>query len=518
LFKIYDGRDKFYQWDLDRALIVEDPSITEVHFCNRTDSCSLICETFEEDGLTLVAVPNILLTTDWKIHVYAYDGKHTKHEECYEVISRTKPADYIYTETEVKNYEQFVNDLEALKVDVEEIKENGVGSKINIVNSYGKSSIAQTPEKDYYTIANPHLNLSELDYTNLPDNIKFELEYDDKNNVVGVRGVKVGAFGDFSTILGSKSQATGKRSVAEGSGCIAAGKDSHAEGCDTIAYGTEAHAEGWGTIAIGSQSHAEGTSTVANGKYSHAEGDGTLAEGYAAHSEGYLTEAVGKTSHAEGNNTIANGSHSHAEGYFSQALGEVSHAEGHTTHANSDYSHTEGVETQANGKGAHAEGHYTQANGEYSHAEGETTKAIGNYSHAEGFQSQATANYSHAQNYHTIASGYASNATGWETEASGNASTALGKGTVAKGQYSLARGRYNVIDDAGDYVDIVGNGDVLEDGTIWRNNCYTLDWYGRGWFKRTVEAPDGFILKSPNGTRYQIKVDNSGNLSTTKLV
>ncbi len=105
MFKIYDGREHFYQWDSDRKLIVEDPTITEVHFCNRTDNCSLVCETFVEDGITLVNVPNILLQTDWKIHVYAYDGSYTKHDECYEVKSRTKPADYIYTETEVKNFE-----------------------------------------------------------------------------------------------------------------------------------------------------------------------------------------------------------------------------------------------------------------------------------------------------------------------------------------------------------------------------------------------------------------------------
>ena len=108
MFKIYDGREHFYQWDLDRKLIVEDPSINEVHFCNRTDNCSLVCETYVEDGITLVNVPNIILQTDWKIHVYAYDGKHTKHDECYEVKSRTKPADYVYTETEVKEWERVV--------------------------------------------------------------------------------------------------------------------------------------------------------------------------------------------------------------------------------------------------------------------------------------------------------------------------------------------------------------------------------------------------------------------------
>ena len=110
MFKIEDGRECFYQWDLNRRLIVEDASITQVHFCNRTDSCSLVCETYVEDGITLVNVPNILLQTDWKIHIYAYDGAYTKHEECYEVVRRSKPADYIYTETDVFSVEKIVDE------------------------------------------------------------------------------------------------------------------------------------------------------------------------------------------------------------------------------------------------------------------------------------------------------------------------------------------------------------------------------------------------------------------------
>ena len=42
MFKIYDGRSEFYQWDLNRKLIISDPTIDEVHFCNKTDNCSLV--------------------------------------------------------------------------------------------------------------------------------------------------------------------------------------------------------------------------------------------------------------------------------------------------------------------------------------------------------------------------------------------------------------------------------------------------------------------------------------------
>lgn len=114
MFSIYDGRDSFYQWDLDRKLIVEDSSIKEVHFCNKTDDCSLVVETYEENGKTLANVPNILLTSSWKIRVFGYTGDFTKYEECFKVNARSKPADYKYIETETKSNEEIIAMLDSM--------------------------------------------------------------------------------------------------------------------------------------------------------------------------------------------------------------------------------------------------------------------------------------------------------------------------------------------------------------------------------------------------------------------
>lgn len=122
MFKIYDGRNQFYQWDIDRKLIVEDAEITEVHFCNRTDDCSLVCETYVEDGLTVVNVPNVLLQEDWRINVYAYNRNYTKFTKQFDVVKRSKPADYVYTETEIKNYDDLV-------ARVDQIEQNGVSEE-----------------------------------------------------------------------------------------------------------------------------------------------------------------------------------------------------------------------------------------------------------------------------------------------------------------------------------------------------------------------------------------------------
>jgi hypothetical protein len=119
MFQILDGREHFYQWDSERKLIVLDKDITEVHFCNRSDTCSLVCEVYDADGMRLVNVPNILLQDDLRINVYAYDKQYTKHSQCYKVIRRTRPADYAYTETEIKRYADLEERISALE-------ENGV--------------------------------------------------------------------------------------------------------------------------------------------------------------------------------------------------------------------------------------------------------------------------------------------------------------------------------------------------------------------------------------------------------
>jgi hypothetical protein len=108
MFRIADGRDQFYQWDLDRQVIVEDSSVKEVHFCNRTDECSLVVEVV--DGLA--NVPNILLQSSFDIRVFGYDGKATLHDKIFKVKPRTKPADYVYTETVVKSIEEVMNAAE----------------------------------------------------------------------------------------------------------------------------------------------------------------------------------------------------------------------------------------------------------------------------------------------------------------------------------------------------------------------------------------------------------------------
>ena len=108
MFSIFDGRKHFYQWDTGQRLIVNKNVCSEVHFCNGMDTCALVCEIYEENGQRLVDVPNILFQSADIIRVFAvvrgHNGKHTRRSQAFVVLDRTKPADYVYTETEVKDY------------------------------------------------------------------------------------------------------------------------------------------------------------------------------------------------------------------------------------------------------------------------------------------------------------------------------------------------------------------------------------------------------------------------------
>lgn len=98
MFKIYNGRTSFYQWDSNQKLIIEDPSILEVHFCNGTGDCSLVCKVYDEDGARVVNVPNQSLQESFNLKVYGFTGDYTMFSEVFKVLPRSKPDNYLYEE------------------------------------------------------------------------------------------------------------------------------------------------------------------------------------------------------------------------------------------------------------------------------------------------------------------------------------------------------------------------------------------------------------------------------------
>lgn len=137
IFKIEDGREKFYQWDLNRRICVDDDSITQVHFANAATPTAYVVSV----SAGMANVPNIILQQNFDIKVYGYDKEFTKFEKTFEVEKRSKPQDYVYTETEILNYETLANKIK-------DIKENIPSTTGLATEEYVNEKVAAIPQPD----------------------------------------------------------------------------------------------------------------------------------------------------------------------------------------------------------------------------------------------------------------------------------------------------------------------------------------------------------------------------------
>lgn len=175
MFKIYDGRTSFYQWDLNQKLVVFDDSITEVHFCNKTDDCALVCEVYKDGTLNLVNVPNILLQDNWTIRAYGVAADHTEHEARFKVVSRTRPADYMYTETEIKTWDSLEERLEYLE-------KHGTGGTGSVLSVNGYTGEVKLTAEDVGALAKEQAATKE----ELKNAFVVHATYKNNNNVYSV--------------------------------------------------------------------------------------------------------------------------------------------------------------------------------------------------------------------------------------------------------------------------------------------------------------------------------------------
>ena len=124
--KIYGDLSYFWQWDLNRKLVVEDDGVcSQVHYCNGSGE-ALVCTVRNDGDIRVADVPNVLLQKAESIKAYLYteaeDGTRTRSVHRFEVIARSKPEEYVYTETEVLS-------LASLASRVDQIEKNGVSDE-----------------------------------------------------------------------------------------------------------------------------------------------------------------------------------------------------------------------------------------------------------------------------------------------------------------------------------------------------------------------------------------------------
>ena len=100
MFKIYDGRTSFWQWDTKQKLIVLDESVTEVHFSSRNMEHSITRDVYELDGKRVCNVPDIILQLPRNLVAYACADGVTKKAVKFAVIKRPVPDDYVMEKEE----------------------------------------------------------------------------------------------------------------------------------------------------------------------------------------------------------------------------------------------------------------------------------------------------------------------------------------------------------------------------------------------------------------------------------
>ena len=105
--RLESGRKFLYQWERDQRLEVPE-GCTLVHFDNGTTDKALSVEV--KDGFA--EIPNIMLKVAADIRCYAWDGTTVVEHIVLHVEGRPMPAEYVYTETEVRRYDILLEELE----------------------------------------------------------------------------------------------------------------------------------------------------------------------------------------------------------------------------------------------------------------------------------------------------------------------------------------------------------------------------------------------------------------------
>lgn len=121
IFKIYDGRTNFWQWDKKQKLIVLDASIMQVHFSNRNMTHSIKRAVYVDgNGLRVCNVPDDLLKLPRNLIAYAYADGATVKSVKFAVVKRPMPSDYISDQSEeLYEIERRLELLEAMLKDIE---------------------------------------------------------------------------------------------------------------------------------------------------------------------------------------------------------------------------------------------------------------------------------------------------------------------------------------------------------------------------------------------------------------
>ena len=118
-----DGRTELWQWDTGRKIVVDDKSVSEVHYSKYSSTQAITREVINGKA----EIPNFLLQDTHAVTAYAYSGSiengYTMAEKTFNVVKKPKPANYVETEEDkaiLAKLKEEIGDLSALKTDAKD--------------------------------------------------------------------------------------------------------------------------------------------------------------------------------------------------------------------------------------------------------------------------------------------------------------------------------------------------------------------------------------------------------------
>ena len=137
-----DGRTELWQWDTGRKIVIDDKSVSEVHFSKYSSNQAITREVVNGKA----EIPNFLLQDTHAVTVYAYSGSaengYTMAEKTFNVVKKPKPANYIETEED----KAILAKLKAEIGDLSSLQTTSKNNLVSAINEVAASGGADTPE------------------------------------------------------------------------------------------------------------------------------------------------------------------------------------------------------------------------------------------------------------------------------------------------------------------------------------------------------------------------------------
>lgn len=139
-----DGRTELWQWDTGRKIVVDDKSVSEVHYSKYSSTQAITREVI--DGKA--EIPNFLLQDTHAVTAYAYSGSiengYTMAEKTFNVVKKPKPANYVETEED----KAILAKLKAAIGDLSELQTEAKDSIVSAINEAAASGGADWSQND----------------------------------------------------------------------------------------------------------------------------------------------------------------------------------------------------------------------------------------------------------------------------------------------------------------------------------------------------------------------------------